>query len=506
MSSSTHAAEHVLRLSELVTTILSFLENDPSTLNACVRVNKLWAKVSVMLMWKRCGLINTGPQQGQPPAIQDLASISPSHRLQYYANHILELEFKDNLTYDLLDSRTIKFPHLWKLFVHTTTPNYANFDLNLLQPYLQPNLRRLSLHEIRLSDVFLLRMQIKCPALTYLEIKLTSMPDNTLSTERIAAFVDAMRYLEELDVCNSTYEFWEANVFEAFTRHQRLKALGLPCLPEKWPQGLEPYQSKCFPPNLSSFTVKVNKHTAPALNTFSFALRNVVHLHLILGWRPGHALKLATQATQLKSLRMSFQGNITIEGEDLMMLAKHCSQLEVFELPPVSLDGKPSWDRHLYDGVPESGSVTDEVIEEMAKYLPNLKSFVLFLEDDEEDSVLTERSLIHLGTNCRDLELCGLYADVSIEAMVFAQQDLFSRLQTLLVRRYQDSEARETTHDAREIAARFFLNAPRLTEFWIGTTDLDEGHNRVVEEIQRVMESLPGHKFVLTGALPVSDL
>lgn len=96
MAATASALDRVLKLPELLSTILGCLYNDTPTLAACIRVNKLWAEEAVMYLWETCGSISE-PIQGEgrtPPRMRHLAALAPyPDRLQWYARCIRRLEF-----------------------------------------------------------------------------------------------------------------------------------------------------------------------------------------------------------------------------------------------------------------------------------------------------------------------------------------------------------------------------------------------------------------------------
>jgi len=138
-------------------------------------------------------------------------------------------------------------------------------------------------------------------------------------------------------------------------------------------------------------------------------------------------------------------------GEDLVQLAETARRLDYLYIP-ADCDG--------YDGLPSAIRVTDAVMEDVARHLPNLRELCLKMEGGS----LTEASLISLGEHCKDLEECYISADIFFEEL--ARKDrpgLFPVLDELLI--IQPVSNRRGYRKIQQTAKSFLLAFPRLQGF-----------------------------------------
>lgn len=181
MAVARSAVDRALMLPELVSTIMSCLYDDASTLAACMRVSKLWAAEAAMYLWETCG--SDGPPSdghGQlPPKIRNLAALAAyPDRLQWYARCIRTLDFSVEYTYtdgvrDTPTDASEDDAQYHLAFANTEFPRLESFTLqgsgygaihtkgSLLTQYLQPRLLSFRLHEGSLSDGFLTVMKVR---------------------------------------------------------------------------------------------------------------------------------------------------------------------------------------------------------------------------------------------------------------------------------------------------------------------------------------------------------
>lgn len=183
MATLNSAAERALSVSELLGIVFLSLEEDRSSLAACMRVNKQWMSEAVRLLWARCG---AGQWQHYPALrLQDLVALAPyPERQQWYASFIRELyPSAEWVRYDVGGKhrkilpasdgkvrhesqyhwrlKNVDFPHLQSLFLKRPsydqqTPNSAEQILN----FLTPTLREVHVHAPCLPRIFFTTLKV----------------------------------------------------------------------------------------------------------------------------------------------------------------------------------------------------------------------------------------------------------------------------------------------------------------------------------------------------------
>jgi hypothetical protein len=129
------AAQHVLALPELLSTILQYVHAEQS-LFKCMRVNSVWQHEATTLQW------------ADLPRLCRLNTIHPQ-RQQYYANKVQSCSVTlDDDDFMFLDFkyRAIAFPRLRSVeFRLERGLSNCPFDLTLLHPFLPSTVRRIEL-------------------------------------------------------------------------------------------------------------------------------------------------------------------------------------------------------------------------------------------------------------------------------------------------------------------------------------------------------------------------
>ncbi|KAJ4368675.1 hypothetical protein N0V86_009584 [Didymella sp. IMI 355093] len=110
--------------------------------------------------------------------------------------------------------------------------------------------------------------------------------------------------------------------------------------------------------------------------------------------RTNDVLTAASKFRQLTSFTAQLSTSSIIRGEELIHLAQGCQNLEELKI------GIDSWSEIK----PSAVGITDELIEQLAPYLRNLRNFYLLFVSDTQDAPGCIRSIQSLGRHCKHLE------------------------------------------------------------------------------------------------------
>ncbi|MCJ1393898.1 hypothetical protein MMC18_006774 [Xylographa bjoerkii] len=430
------ASSQTLVLSELVARILYFLRDDPNSLAACIRLNKLWSGECARFLWAVCSTApeveehRRSPPQLLVPVTRQLSELAQSGRLQWYARYIRHLSFLHNDITDHSTFANISFPSLQTLklvqfrifFRKDNHKAVVTRGFDVLQ-YLQPRLRYCQIEVSSVCSQFFATLLDRCPHLEELGIAIRKGPFDSFKIETaIEPVVGLPEYLQaasclkdiSLYIWHMNTEIWTSEVFLALAQNKYIQSLRVPNMKEDWLSSLQDFS----PGTLFRKTYRISASIGEAgLDMLAPHIHNVVDLDLCV---LGPSLRLmGTVATipSLSSLRLRFDGcNGTglVRNEDLMLLAENCSGLCLLHIRG----------NDLITAV----DLTDEIVNGMARCLPKLMDIELHLLG----SSLTENALLSFGLNCRRLKSCKMSACVSYEDLLNSGPvNLFPVLETL---------------------------------------------------------------------------
>ena len=278
-----------------------------------------------------------------------------------------------------------------------------------------------------------------------------SSKSKPLSKKGFAQFLDGMRQLSTLSIRQGFDSLMTSEAFGHLVQYQYLVHLDLPDVSEQWIRDLDP---SVFPregplPKITTFSAALSDGGLELMLPY---LRNVKNLDL----RPygqfinAFGIIASAQLTNLENFSLGVLSRTIMRGADLIAFARTAKNLEYLWIPedPDSLDRFPS-----------AIDVTDAVIEELARHLPNLEELCIKMDG----APLTEASLISLGEYCKHLKTCYILADVFFEELVRkAGPNWFPALEELYITQ-PVSDRREYTENL-QTAKYLLLACPKLED------------------------------------------
>lgn len=384
-----------LLLPEIVAIILETGQTNPGLLHSCLFVNRTFFHAASRILWYACGARVYLPDH-RSPSIRNLENIA-SHgdeglqRAQIYADfiQILHFQYEDD-DFEKIEARwhptlgKLKFPQLLDL---ETYPSNAARKFNTgdaILRYAAPSLQFANLMSTtQLSDAFLERISIQSPVLTSLSL---SSDDGTISSNDLKQFLKNMSNLEHLTLSTGAHKIWSAEIFGELSKCQKLQSFDISeLLEEEWFTGLDLSSTPSPFPGLYSAAADMTPGAVrqlsilqPDLSVLRLSNRDLRPLHNILAAISGFA--------ELTSLQFQPGPGVRINGQELLQVTQGCPNLMTLEIG----DNQES--------LPSINGITDDVIEALARGLPNLSSLVLIFESATRPSI---GSLItSLGRHC----------------------------------------------------------------------------------------------------------
>lgn len=349
--------------------------NDRQSLFAALQVNKLWADEATMVLWR------------EDPSIQSLIRISNIERRQYYADRISSLKIIGSDDPQLDSLVNIYFPRLTKLFTHHPYKKHQQYISDFLQPNLESIVLSLSMLRPPLPLGGLVRLFDYMPSLTHIKlhyIGYVELYSYFASRPKLQEFRMSGPMLTE----DATMRIL-ATVTNPYPKLRRLS----------WHAHGKAFC--CLARHLSSLSV----------------------LKLTLEKASDDTLFVISDCTSLAVLNVRFLTYSQVPADGLLAIARKCSHLRVFELA----------------GNVDGGSITDDVVRQVATYLPKMTCFRLWIE-----TKLTITALLYLGDQCTKLTDCSLKGDFNLEQLCRPNlTPLFPQLEELELRRVSGNVAYE---------------------------------------------------------------
>ena len=366
------ACSQALGLPEIVAAILEQLHCDWS-LFAALQVNRLWADEATAVLWR----VN--------PPIQGLMQISNIERRQYYANKISSLDILEESEENWGQLVNIRFPRLAKLFTILVDER----NLQHLYHFLQPTLRSLKFLGFNLRLESLLQIAARCPNLLLLSL---TWPQCPLLSRDLVQIMDLMPSLTHI----SLYKIGDVELYVHLASRPNLQGLYIldPTLTEDATMRIlatltNPYSG------LRSLRLRAEDK---AFHCLAKHLSSLNVLELTLVDTSADILCVISDCINLAKINVRFTGDAYVPAEGLLAVARKCLHLRVFILSG----------RFIVDG----GSITDDIISQVATYLPSMTCFWLAIKTN-----LTTAALLYLGDRCTKLRECLLYGDFDLEQL-----------------------------------------------------------------------------------------
>ncbi|KAF2665329.1 hypothetical protein BT63DRAFT_428300 [Microthyrium microscopicum] len=471
-----------LLLPEIIAQILHASAASPGFLHTCLRINKLFSLEVTRMLWKGCGVRYNFAKAGHvTPSITDLARIvqTSTKRAQYYAEFIQILMFEEDGTSweDRKEEArwhpelaTLRFSNLlsFSLFGGYGFPESRSMSTGeIILHYAQPNVKEFHIDGAsKLVDSFLDTLSYRCPRLEVLNVE--NVSDSHLSERGMIRFLDATKHLKVLSVRTTALEGWTLNTFKALSVHSKLELLSVPDLPEPWLRSLG--QKDCISsrfPKLKHFYTGISDEglkllalCMPNIKTLSLLLQNVAPSH------QRHILRSASDFKHLTSLSIEFAPESSIDGDDMIILAQSCPNLQ--ELLINEYD----------DHGPSVVNFTDATIERVAQSLKHLSKITFTLDSSHK---LTWRSVIQFAQHCKELEQLTLPCNFSWQEVIDqAPAGLFPKLWFLVLvlekNNQKGGEVDSVEEETLDIhVANLVAFAPRLRYFRLSGGDtMDE--------------------------------
>ena len=385
------ACSQALGIPEIVAVIMEQLHYRDS-LFAALQVNRLWADEATMILWH------------VDPPMQSLVQITNVERRQYYANKISSLKAirPDESEWDqLLNTR---FPRLTKM----STCILHEGEQQYLHHFLQPTLRSFECTGWRLRFELLLQIATRCPDLPVLS--LTWLQD-TLLIRDLFRFLDLMPSLTHI----SLHYVGDVELYSHLASRPSLQELCIsgPTLTEDATMRIlatvfNPY------PELRHLSWSVH---GEAFRCLARHLSSLTVLELTLVDTSDDILFAISDCTNLAKIYVRFGRESYVPAEGLLAVARKCSHLRVLNLCRIAkVDGR---------------SITDDVIRQVATYLPTMTCFRLDIKMN-----LTVTALLYLGYRCTKLTECYLRGDFNLEQLwCLSSAPLFPQLKGLVLRK-----------------------------------------------------------------------
>ena len=382
------ACSQALGLPEIVAAILEQLR-DYKALFAAVQVSRLWADEATTILWR------------ETPPIQDIVHICDVERLQYYANKVrfLGIPRVGNEWSQILK---LRFPRL--RVVSTDITDHK--DEQSLLPYMQPNIHHFQCVGGPISDSFWMQIESRCPDLRSLGLS------NFKTTDicGLLRFLEGMPSLKDLHLW---YGPEDVDLYLHLASRPSLQRLSMPRTT------LTVDKTMTILANVTNPYPKLEwicwSSQSRAFQSLARHLSSLNFLCLILVDASDDVLFAISSCINLGTVKVYFEKDSHVPAEGLLAIARKCPHLRHFSLgvtKGIKVDGR---------------SITDDIVRQVAAYLPAMTSFELVVETD-----LTITALLCLGDLSAGLEACNLNGDFNLEELWRPNlAPLFPRLMSL---------------------------------------------------------------------------
>lgn len=395
---------------------------------AAVQVNKLWADEATTILWR------------DDPPIQHYSDIK---RVQYYANKIRRL-YQHSYHRRWSHSQKLRYPRLSDLSIYIDGDEGGQFVLH----YLRPSIRRIECLGGRITDKFLMQIEARCPALRTFELR--SGQKETIKYD-LLRFLRAMPSLTESCLSGGLEDVELCIHLASRPNVQKLTMSSETSLPDQTAETLANI-TKPFP-NLECISWVSQ---ARASHSIAPQLVGLKDPKLTLVDTSDDFLFAITSCINLATVILFLKTDSWVPGEGLLAIAKKCPHLYSFGL----------YSYNDFDDKLDGRSITDDVIRQVAIYLPGMRHFhIRCVETD-----LTFKAL-HLGDQCTELEACSLRGIFDLERLWRPDvAPLFNRLKSLKLLCIPNNISRD-----RAIAI-FDQLAPHVEFGWGYSTYTDPEH------------------------------
>ena len=408
------AKAKAIRIPELLYAILLELCNewredaDPTILK-CVLVNQSWESESNRLLWEYCG---ENDIEGSSPLARHLVAIGKDRR-QKYANYIRVLWLWNEYDNGQWEGRfhaelaSLSFPVLRNLtigcFHQSRNDRYTPIKVPI--PYSQPLLEtlKISCEEIDgvvICDEFLLALSSQSKSLKHLDLCISSHLV-TASVQGVSKFFRDMTALTHLTIGPDSIESMSSETFLNLSRMPSLLQLEIAEIQSDWTEGLglEAFTA------LQSLTCRIDSNGLEKLLKLTPGL---LELSLRTTATSTDILSIIAQAKLVRLVQLEFTPcpGTRINVCDLFSIADNATEMHSLQIPHFrkrDVDSKVTID-----------DLDDAKLSALAGRLPKLSMFKLVFED----SRLTNKSLVSLGTQCPGLSRCSLAAIISHERLI----------------------------------------------------------------------------------------
>ena len=465
-----------------------------------MHVNKFWSSVAAPYAWRRCGY-----RPGPFP--HDLVKLSGDpNRLQWYANFIQDVRvdygFEIASSRDPVERVLCLRTQLGRLLPEIEFPGLRNIRLlqsgmeSLTIPFIGQNLKELwsetPNHSIdfwtalKVSDVsqgtIVFCSSILQQRSSKLELLVLNSPDEQhmdedpetdssqseqlvlnsssrnktesglVALESFHAFLSSAERLERLQLIGRS-ELWSVDTFLHIASLPNLILLNLSSLDLSHADGewVEMLHNSKFQP-FKSLSVLLFSTTTKGLDLMLPFLAKVTDLEVrVVGGLSVQHLRAIHHLSSLQSLELVPSGiNWSIEGEALLEIAKHCTQLVSFRV------GTPFDD-------PIMSYVNDSIIEAFARALPNLAECSFH----GDFSGLTEDSILYFSKYCKSLKYLIIPADIdAIRLARHSSTGMFPELEAIVV--YQsrrDDQRLDSYKEFKDMTARIVDMMPKCYRY-----------------------------------------
>ncbi len=425
------ACSKALRLPEIVAAILEFLENSQDLFSA-LQVNTLWSDEATTSLWR------------VEPPMEAFSGINDVERLQYYADKITSLAFNDcNDARELHQkAQNLRFPRLTRIHANI----WASEDEQYLLHYLQPKLQALKYSGAwPISDRFLMQIEGLCPALR--SFSLWSLAGTTPTCD-LVRFLNSMPSLKSIHLGLDLENIISDQLYVHLASRPNLLVLEISSetftkrKSRKISAGIaNPY------PKLIELSCYSSYGDFNCLSRHLHSLR-VLQLELD-GGNSNDIFFAISRCTNLIRMKVTFAWGDTsqVPAEGILSVAKNCPRLRVFDLGiPNCINGY----------TPTNGrSITDDIIKQVATYLPAMTTFKLIFPTH-----ISTTALLHLRDLCTDLTECCLIGDFNMEELCRPKiAPVLPRLRKLRLSKLSDKISRE---QAKSILYQAFPNLHSL--------------------------------------------
>lgn len=395
--------------------------------------------------------------EGPQSQIKFLARLSSqdAQRAQFYANFIRTLmlvALDEPRWYGELT--VLRFPNLREFGL--TERNAEHIEMtDVVIRYAQPNLEHFSLGA-GLSESFLERLILSCPKLV--SLRFHGRSERLVSKDKLVRFFVNVNPLKSLDVREALHECWSHEAFcVIMSRFDSLEDLVIPNIPDAWIASLSKVS-----PDPPAFPKMYFLQTGIAEKGLRFLARHAPNMEVLdidLQNLPptSRILQAASSLTKLTHLTINFGLKGTVNGNDLLLVAQKCPAME--EL--IWMREKPLGSREC----PPSGlEISDNLIEEVSKYMRKFKTFNLIFDDA---NLLTHRSILTIIKHCKKIEELKISCTVNWRDFLRGLANVgCAKLQKLVIALGSPShDLRPRERTISDFAARLHELAPNLSVF-----------------------------------------